>query len=150
MSRKQEEQFEQDRLGNVNRKLDRFRAQEGMEDEDGIVEIGEDDVDEDVVLVEFPDHVDEAIVTELHSYNSTAEDGTYTLHEAELDDDGEITDTTQRSVRIEVAGEATRINSYEGKPFSGDAIAVNASFEGDVGVGYVADHKQYNESTAQQ
>lgn len=144
MPRDQKVDYEQDRLGNERRKLDQLRAQEGMEGEDdnnGIAAIGADDVGANVVLYELPEHADQIILTELHAYNSTTEDGTYSLFEVEIDDQGAITSSVRRSVPIEVVGEATRINSYQGLPFEGH-IAVTATFEGHVGAGVIADHKQ--------
>lgn len=151
MTREQEVQYEQDRLGNENRKLDTLRAQEGMageNDETGIVNIGSASTGTDVIAYSLPTHVDEAIVTELHAYNSTGTGGTYSLFELDLDGNGSVVSSTRRSVPIEVVSEATRINSYEGLPFD-KAIGVNADFEGFVGVGLIADHKEYNEPQAE-
>jgi len=149
MSRSHEEQFEQDRHGNVNRKLDRIRAQDGMDADGngGIVEVVTADVGTDLVLYELPDSVDAVTATEVHAYNGDAADGTFSLYSAELDAGGAITSTTRRSVPIEVVQSATRIHSYKGKEFSADAIVVNSSFEGFIGVGVVADNKEETETT---
>lgn len=148
MARSQEEQYEQDRHGNVNRKLDRLRAQDGMDADGngGLLEVAAGDVDTDLVLYELPESVDGVIATEVHAHNGGDSDGTFSLYSAELDGDGNITSTTRRSVPIEVVLSATRIHSYEGKEFDADAIVVNSSFEGHIGVGVVVDNKEETET----
>lgn len=151
MSRKEEVQYEQDHLGNENKKIDELRAQEGMvggDTDEGIVQLTSVNTGSDELLFSLPTHADEAIVTELHAYNSVSSGGTYSLFEADLDGSGSIVSTTRRSVPVEVVGNATRINSYEGKPFD-KAIAVSADFEGYIGVGVVTDHKEYNEPASE-
>lgn len=147
MSREEEVPYEQDHLGNENKKIDTLRAQEGMvggDTDEGIVQLTSADTGSDVLLFSMPTHADQAIVTELHAYNSQSSGGTFSLFEADLDGSGNIQNTTRRSVPIEVVGDATRINSYEGKPFD-KAIAVSADFQGYIGVGVISDHKEYNE-----
>lgn len=147
MSREQEVQFEQDRLGNENRKLDTLRAAEGMagaSTEDGIVEIDSAVSGNVQVLYSFPTHVDRAFAQELHAYNSTGTAGTYSLYEVTLDGAGSVASSERRSVPIHVASVSTRINSYLGLEFD-RAIGVDADFEGFVGVGLVVDHDEENE-----
>lgn len=147
MTREGEEQYEQDRLGNVNRKLDPLRAQEGMvgeDSEEGIAEITSADTGSLQILYSFPTHVDQAIVTELHGTNTAATGGFYSLYELDLDGSGNIVGSTRRSVPIEIVSQATRINSYEGKPFE-KAIGVESGFAGYVGVGMVVDHEESSE-----
>lgn len=144
MSREGREQYEQDRLGNVRRKLDPLRAQEGMKGMDsgeGIAEFGTQDTGSLKVAYSLPTHADRAMITELHATNSTNTGGFYSLWEVELDGSGSITSQTRRSVPIEVVSQATRINSYEGIPFE-DHIAVESGFGGMVGVGLIADHEE--------
>lgn len=152
MPRDEEVPYEQDRFGNERRKLDQLRAQEGMygtsDDNEGIVSIADDDVDTELVVYEIPEHADETILDLIHAYNSS-DDGTFTLYEATLDSDGDITDTTQRSVPLNVAADATRTVGYEGVSFTEDAIAVNSEFEGEIGVAVLSDHKEYSEADSE-
>lgn len=147
MPREGREQYEQDRLGNVNRKLDTLRAQEGMkgaDDEEGIAEITSADTGSLQLLYSLPTHVSRAILTELHATNTQSTAGFYSLYEVDLDGSGNITGNTRRSVPLEVTSQATRINSYEGLPFE-KAVAVDSDFEGFVGAGFVVDHDEEDE-----
>lgn len=149
MEREQTEQFEQDRLGNVRRKLDDLRAQEGMkgaDSEEGIAEITSGDTGSIQIAYSLPTHTDRAIVTELHATCTIDTGGFYSLYELDLDGSGNITGSTRRSVPIEVVSQSTRINSYEGLPFE-KAIGVEADFEGFVGVGLISDHEEFSESS---
>lgn len=150
MGRDEDVNYEQDRLGNERRKLDRLRAQEGMVDGDdqGITEITSTNTGTIQTLHSLPAHTDEAIVTELHAYNGDSVSGTYSLYELTLDENGSIASSTRRSVPIDLATDATRINSYEGTPFTG-AIGVSAEFQGWIGVGLLSDHKEYNEADSE-
>jgi len=144
MSREGREQFEQDRLGNVRRKLDPLRAQEGMkgvDSEEGIAEIGTQDTGSIQVLYSLPSHTDRAIVTELHATNTQSTGGFYSLYELDLDGSGSVVSSTRRSVPLQVTSQATRINSYEGLPFE-KAIGVDSEFAGMIGVGLISDHRQ--------
>lgn len=147
MTREQEVQFEQDRLGNENRKLDTLRAQEGMVGggtEEGIAEFSTAETGAAKVLFSLPTNASRAFLTELHAYNSTGTGGTYSLFEADLDGSGSIVSTTRRSVPIEVVSIATRINSYAGMEFD-KAIAVNSEFGGFIGAGLIVDHDEEDE-----
>lgn len=147
-------QYERDRFGNSNPKLDQLRAQGGNagadDDDDGIVEIVGGDTGNDVVVYELPRHADQALLDLVSFHNNSGAAGTFRILEATLDSDGNITSTTRRSVLINVADGATRVLGYEGKPFTGDAIAVNSGMTGEVGVAVIEDHKQYTEDSVEQ
>lgn len=151
MTREEETQFEQDRFGNENRKLDTLRAREGMLDSDsqGITEITSANTSSVVTLYSLPTHADRAIPVELHAYNGDSVDGTYSIYDAELDGSNNVTASTRRSVPIEVTSQSTRINSIHGEPVE-EAIAVSSDFEGWVAVGVIADHDQENEPQVEQ
>jgi len=151
MSRDQSEEYAQDSNGDVNRIIDDVRGQEGnVEDEGGLVEIEEEDVDEPVVLMEIPDDVRGAYVYQLDGHNSTEEEGAFHLYDVELDDDGNITETTMRSVPYTISDESTRTISYTGSPFTGDGIAVRSSFEGYIGSGVYLDTREEDEPATEQ
>lgn len=147
-------QYERDRFGNSNPKLDQLRAQGGNSgadaDNDGIVTIAGGDTGNDVVVYELPRHADQALLDLVSFHNNSGAAGTFRILEATLDNAGNITDTTRRSVLINVANGATRVIGYEGEPFTGDAIAVNSGISGEVGVAVLEDHKQYTEEATQQ
>lgn len=153
MTRQQEEQFEQDRLGNVRRKLDTLRAQAGMwgeDDDNGIVNIAGGETDTMTVLYSLPTHTQESILVEVHAHNSNPTSGTtFSLYELDLDGAGAITGSTRRSVPIEVTSATTRILSYEGLPFD-KAIGVQSEFEGHIGVGVIDDHHEEEEPASEQ
>ena len=148
------EEYQQDRYGNSNRKLDQLRGQEGMSganaDNDGILDLAAGDVDTDQIVYEIPDHTDEALLDLIQAHNDSGAAGTFRILEATLDSDGNITGTTRRSVLINVADGATRVIGYEGDPFTEDAIVVNSSFEGEFGIAVLSDHKEYNEPATEQ
>lgn len=154
MTRTESEKYVQDRLGNVRREIDGLRAQAGMEgaggDMDGIAEIAGGDTGSDLVAYKIPEHAQQSILIELHAYNSTDTEATYTIKEATLNEDDSVNTVTKRSVPINVAGGATRIHSYEGIPFDSDAIVINAAFEGEIGVGVIDDHHEENEPASEQ
>ena len=147
MPREGREQYEQDRLGNVNRKLDTLRAQEGMkgtDTEEGISEITSVETGNIQVLYSLPSHASRAILTELHATNTQASGGFYSLYSLDLDGSGSIVSSDRRSVPIEVVSQATRINSYEGLPFE-KAVGVDSDFQGYIGAGFVVDHDEEDE-----
>lgn len=149
--REEEVQYEQDRLGNENRKLDELRAQEGMsaESEEGIVQFTSVDTGTVQIIQSKPTHADEMIVSLIHGYASVTTSGdTLSLYELDLDGSGDINSQTRRSVPIQVASGNTRSIGYEGVPFTG-AIGVEAEFEGYVGVAFISDHKEYNEPASE-
>lgn len=147
-----EEQYEQDRLGNVRRKIDTLRAQSGMWGEDtgdGIAEIGSAETGAVQLLYSLPTHAQQAILIEVHAHNSATTSGNYELYEVDLDGSGNITASTRRSVPINVDNTQTRIHSYEGLPFS-KSIGVQSEFAGMIGVGVIDDHHEENEPASEQ
>lgn len=147
------EQYEQDRLGNVRRKIDRLRAQEGNvggSDDEGLVQIQSADAGSDVLLYSLPTHAQQAIVTQVWGFNSTPTNSdTMQLLEVDLDDSNSITSSTERSVPIQVNSGETRKEDYEGLPFD-KAIGVNAEFSGQVGVALISDHHEEVEPASEQ
>lgn len=153
MTRQQEEQYEQDRVGNVRRKLDTLRAQAGMwgeDDDNGIVNIAGGETNTMTTLYSLPTHAQQSILVEVHAHNSNPTSGTtFSIYELDLDSGGTITGSTRRSVPIEVGSAETRIITYEGLPF-GKAIGVESEFEGHIGVGVIDDHHEENEPESEQ
>jgi len=153
MVREEYEEYEQDRLGNTNRKLDQLRAQEGMYgsggDDEGIQEVGTADTGSDLLVLSKPTHADQMILDLIHAHNSAASSGTFRILEAELDGSGNINSTTKRSVPINVASGATRSLGYEGEPFT-NAIAVNSEFAGEIGFAVLSDHDESSEPAIEQ
>lgn len=151
MPHDRQEQFEQDRLGNVRRKLDEYRAREGNVGggTDGIVTIAAGDAGTDVVVYDPPDHADETILLEVRVRDTSGGAITFTVQEAELNDDGTVASTTQRSITQDVAANDTTVLEYIGEPFT-DAVAVNASGACEAGVGVITDHEEASEPESEQ
>lgn len=149
MTRDQEVQFEQDRLGNENRKLDELRAQGGKVGggTEGLREIGSADTGTDLIVYSETAGVDEAIILQLTMHNSGPSGGN-TLHLLEGDVDannaGQLSNTTRRSVDYEVVSGNTRVVEYYGKPFS-RSIGFSSEFAGQVAVGVVEDRDESTE-----
>lgn len=152
------ETFSQDRLGNVNRDLDVIRGLSGMDnslDENdnpqGLVEIEAGDVGEDLVLLPIPEDARGFYINETHAHNSTGDEEAFWLGEAELDDNGDIDGpVTMRTVPYNVDAETSRTIPHSGKELSGDAVVVNADFEGYVAVGGYMDRREYDEPASEQ
>jgi hypothetical protein len=146
MPRDENTQYEQDRLGNENRKLDTLRGQEGQQTGDsGLTEIGSADTDSVNTLYTLPDHADRVFVTRAYGFNSVASgNNTFTLFDVELDSDGNITSSNRRSVPLTVGSASTDHYEYEGRAFEND-IGVESEFEGWVGIGLVVDHDEESE-----
>lgn len=146
-------EYEQDRFGNERKKLDQLRAQEGMRgadaDNEGIEDIAAGDTGTDVVVYTLPDHADQVMLDLIHAHNNSGAAGTFRVLEATLDSNGNITNTTRRSVLINVADAATRTIGYEGEPFTQDAIVVNSGFEGEFGFAVIADHPEHFEADSE-
>lgn len=147
------ENYQQDRLGNVNRELDELRAQEGMvgtdDDNMGIQTIGSADTGSNLLVFSKPTHADRVILDLIHAHNSGDAAGTFQIFDAVLDGNGAISSTTRRSVPINVANGSTRSIGYEGKPFE-NAIAINSGFEGEIGLAVISDHDQSSEPNIEQ
>jgi len=147
-------EYEQDRLGNVNRKLDQLRAQDGNAgadaDNSGILEIAGGDEDTDLVVYELPSDASQVMLDLINFHNNSGGDGTFRILEATLDSSGTITNSTRRSVLYNVSDGATRVVGYEGRPFTDDAIAVNSSVTGEIGLAVISDHKEYDEPAVEQ
>lgn len=149
MSREEQVEFQQDRLGNEKKKLDTLRAQEGMidGDDEGIVEVGSANAGlDEVTVLALPDHTDRAIVQTVEAYNSASSgDDTMTLLSLDLDSSGNVNDSTRRSVPIKVPTDSTEKFDYDGKPFE-KAIGVSVEFEGYVGVSIISDRDESSEN----
>lgn len=150
MTRNQEEQFTQDRLGNVNRNLDPIRAIDGMEEGRGLTEVLVGEEDTPLVLLEIPSGASGFHIEEVHGHNSSDGDGTFTLWSATLDDAGEIDQLTKRSVPFNVGGGVTRTIPYSGKEFGEDAVVIQSGFEGEIAVGGYMDHREEHEPSTEQ
>jgi hypothetical protein len=156
MTREQNENFAQDRLGNVNRVLDDVRAQAGNDastdsngNPEGLVDVAGGDTGSDLVVFAVPEGAASFNVEEISAYNSGGTEDTFQILEAELDDDGNITSTTARSVPFNVGAGISRTISYEGREFAG-AVAVNSNFEGTIGVGGKMDRPEELEPASEQ
>lgn len=151
--RQEEVPYEQDRLGNERKKLDKLRAQEGMKgdtaDDEGIVTIGTADTGTDILVYSKPTHAQQFMLDLIHAHNSQNTKASFEVLEAELDGAGNITSTTKRSVLIPVTSVTTRAVGYEGEPFT-SALAVNSEFAGEIGVAVIADHHEENEPASEQ
>lgn len=150
MTRSQEEQFTQDRLGNVNRELDAIRALTGMEDGSGLETIAAGDTGTDVILMEIPEDASGFHLNELHAYNESTSDSTFQIFSATLDDTGAVDTTTARSVRLNVGAEVGRTISYSGKEFGEDAVVVVSQFAGDIAIGGYMDRPEELEPSTEQ
>lgn len=144
MSREENVNYKQDRLGNERKELDELRAQEGMvegtETEDGITQVQTQDTGSLNLIYEKPEHANEAILSFIHAYNSLSTSGsTFSLYEVETDDNGSITSQTRRTVPLNVTQGSTRTIGYEGLPFEED-IAIESEFGGYVGVAVISDN----------
>jgi len=148
MPRREETQFEQDRLGNENAKLDKLRAREGMSGLDtsnGIANIGSADTGSYKTVYSIPTHASRAIAVQVWGYNSVGSgNNTFTLGQSTLNGSGSITSTVQRSVPIAVGSASTRVETYKGLPFD-SAISVKSEFQGQVGVAVISDHDREDE-----
>lgn len=151
MSREEEVNYEQDRLGNERKKLDKLRAQEGAKaggGPDGIVEITSADTGNTVTVLAKPSHADAMNVVQIQAKNTNPQNGSnFSLYEGE-DISGSITSSTRRSVPINVQSGSTRIEEYKGLPFD-KSIGINSEFEGWVGVSVISDHNPENETNSE-
>lgn len=153
MARDKQEQYEQDRLGNVYRKLDTLRGARGQVEEsptEGLLVIASGDTDSDLALFSQPTDAEQLIVTEVWGFNSgPSGNNSFHLIEGEPDGAGALTNTTRRSVDIVVDSAATRREEYSGESFT-DAIGVNSEFAGQVAVGIIEDHRESSEQDVEQ
>lgn len=150
MSRGEEVQYEQDRLGNEKKKLDEIRAREGnaggFGGNDGIVEIqGTAETGNAQLLYSNPTHADRVHPKRFYAHNS-APSGNNNFHfvEGELDGSGGLSNTTRRSVDINVDSQTTRIDPYMGQAFE-RSVGVVADFEGQVAIDLISDHDEASE-----
>lgn len=150
MSREQIEEYEQDRLGNVRRKLDRLRAVEGhaggFDNGQGIARIQSGDTDSAVTVYSSPTHTDRAMLLEVWGFN-TVGSGFNTFHLVEGDAHGSalMSNTTRRTIDIEVNSGNTRKEQIRAEPFTRD-IGVVSEFEGQIGIAVISDHREEVES----
>lgn len=153
MSREEHEEYAQDAEGNVYRNLDEFRARRGQVEgtpSEGLVVVGSGDTGSDLAVFSQRSDEDELIVTEVWGHNSGPGGGnTFHLLEGDTDGSGGISNTTRRSVDIEVESGNTRREPYVGEGFT-RAIGVQSEFAGQVAVGVMSDHKESTEPSLQQ
>lgn len=148
--REEQVQFEQDRLGNENRRLDELRGQSGQVagGEEGLREIISNETGTDLIVYSETADVDEAILLSIVAHNSAPSgDNTFHLLEGDVDSNnpGQLSNTTRRSVDYVVDGSAfTKRFEYNGKPFS-KSIGVSSEFAGQVAVGVIEDRKEETE-----
>lgn len=153
MTRDEVEEYSQDAEGNVNRELDPVRAKMGQVDgspPQGLVVVGSADTTTDLALFSIPSDSDALYVTEVWGHNSGPSGGnTFHLLEGETDGSGGLSNTSRRSVDIEVASGNTRREPYDGEGFT-TAIGVSSEFAGQVSVGVDSSHKESSEPNLQQ
>lgn len=152
MVRQQEEQYEQDRLGNTNRKLDTLRAQEGnaggFDNGEGLTRVTSAETGSAQSVYSAPTHASRAWVTAVWAFNSVGS-GLNTFHLVggtanSGGANGAFSNTTRRSIDIEVASGNTRREPFGSLEFTHD-IGVVSEFEGQVGVELIIDHDQEDE-----
>jgi len=147
MAKQEELQYESDRFGNENRKIDRLRAQEGMDDsgDEGIVQITTANTGSVVLIQSKPSRATEMRLDFIHAFNSNPSSGdVFSIFEAQLDGNNSITSSTRRRVPLQVGSGQTQQYDYKGDPFE-NAIAVESDFEGRIGVAYFSDHRKSDE-----
>jgi len=172
MPRNEQEEYEQDRLGNVYRKLDRVRAEDGYDTDNGITTVSSTAGAVDTkatateIVYDLPDDVQQAHLVEIVINNSSSDDsGTnlsvdYTMQDSTLDSNGNIDTTTKRSVTDTVASDSRDKVEYTGREFSDGAIAIDVTTEApsagntatldiEVGVAVYADHLEEYEGTTE-
>lgn len=144
-------QYEQDRLGNENRKLDELRAQSGQVagGQEGLREIISNETGTDLIVYSATADVDQAILLSIVAHNS-APSGDNTFHiitgDVDSNNPGQLSNTTRRSVDYDVAGSMfTKSFDYDGKPFT-KSIGVRSEFAGQVAVGVIEDRKEETET----
>lgn len=148
MSREQEVQYEQDRLGNERRKIDTLRAQEGnaggFDNGEGLAHIGSAETGSAQTLYSSPTHADNVYITRVWGFN-TVGSGNNTFHLVDGNAHGNgFSNTTRRTIDIEVASSNTRSEPINAKEFTND-VGVVSEFEGQIGLEVVVDHKEQNE-----
>lgn len=148
MPRDEEVQYEQDRLGNERKKLDTLRAQEGnaggFDNGEGLARIQSADTGSAQSVYSAPTHADRVWLTRAWGYNSVGSGrNTFHLVEGEAHPNG-FSNTTRRSIDIEVNSSNTRPIDISGKEFTED-IGVVSEFEGQVGIEVIVSHRQENE-----
>ena len=148
MPRDEITEYQQDNLGNERKRIDELRAREGGVgggDNEGITEVVAADVGTNVLLYEKPRHASEVIVLQIEAFSAGAAAGdTFTIYEAETDDAGAITNTTRRTVPINLPAGETITHEYVGSSFA-DHIAVNSDAAGFFSVGVISDHHEEDE-----
>lgn len=152
MSRDQEVQFEQDRLGNERRKLDVLRAQEGnaggLDNGEGLAHIGSAETGSAQTLYSSPTHANKVYITRVWGYNSVGSGrNTFHLVDGDAHSNG-FSNTTRRTVDIEVASSNTRSEDINAKEFGND-VGVVSEFEGQIGLEIIVDHEQAQEPNSE-
>jgi hypothetical protein len=172
MPRNEQEEYEQDRLGNVYRKLDRVRAEDGYSEDNGIITINttagavDTEATATEIVYDLPDDVQQAHLVEIVINNKSADDSgsdlsvDYTIQDSTLDSNGNIDTTTKRSVTDTVGTGSRDEVEYTGREFSDGAIVIDAeseqpsagntaTLEIEVGVSVYADHLEEYEGTTE-
>lgn len=146
MTRQDQTQYEQDRLGNERRKLDTLRAQEGKVTSDsGLTEIQSADTGSVQILHSAPSHSDQVILDQIRGFNSVGSgNNTMTMYGIQIDSNGNITSSERRSVPLVVGSGSTATYEYDGEPFQ-NSIGVSSEFQGWIGVGVYSDHEEQSE-----
>lgn len=153
MPRDQEVQFEQDRLGNERRKLDTLRAQEGnaggFDNGEGLARIQSADTGSAQSVYSASTHANRVWITRVWGYNSVGSGrNTFHLVEGEAHPNG-ISNTTRRTVDIEVNSSNTRSEDIRSKEFTNDIGAVS-EFEGQIGIEVIVAHREENEPASEE
>lgn len=144
MGREEQVNFAQDRLGNEKKELDDVRAQEGnsADTNSGIVSVAGGAQE---LAYKIPDEAEAAHLSYimLHLPSSAGAAHSVRIEDAELDNNNNITSSTDRSVPISVSPGATRTVGYEGSEFSNGGVSVTETTGGastvEVGLSFYTD-----------
>lgn len=136
MPRDEQVEYGKDHLGNEVPSFEETLSLDGMEVDDGLVQVQGGDTGTDLVAIEIPDDVQGLHVVAIHAYNGSGGDGTFHLKTSDLDNNGDPTNTTRRSIPIPVVDGSARFVGFDGKQFDDEAVVINSEFSGWIGLAY--------------
>lgn len=145
MTRKEEEQYVQDRQGNSERELGEYVSRDG-----DVLDVASGDTGNDLILYDFPDDAQEVHLTQIRYVDISGSAASFELKTATLDSNGNVDTATKQTIDFQVSASSDRVIEWEGEPFTDDAIVVNTDSESEVAVGVRVVHKEYHESASEQ
>jgi hypothetical protein len=140
-----QENYAQDRTGDVHRQMDEVTSEDGMVQGEGLITLTSDDTPE--VVYEVPEDATKVHIVKIEIVNRAGGTAEVLIEDSDLDDQGNIqTPTLPRTPSYPTSDGERLAVEFRGEEVREQAITAQATTTPvDVGVAVQVDHREYTE-----